>query len=90
MLLTGKINHWVSVFTGYWLQNSLLNVEVKQPGLDETACIHKLEDLSSDINGFICQPKGRKIICPCDGWFAAYVYCLSGDDNVSPSIIMHG
>ena len=70
-----------------WLQHGLLD-EVKDAGLNESSRIYELEDLSSDVHGVI-RRKGQHRICPHDGRLgAAYVDCLSGDDNVGPSTVM--
>jgi tetratricopeptide (TPR) repeat protein len=72
----------------YWLQHGLLEVEVKDAGLDQSSRIYELENLSSDVHGVI-RRKGQERICPHDGRLgAAYVDCLSGQDNVGPSTIM--
>ena len=61
---------------------------MKDAGLDESSRIYELENLSSDDHGVI-RRKGQERICPRDGRLgAAYVDCLSGDDNVGPSTIM--
>ena len=60
-------------------------------GLDESAQIDNLEDLSSDDNGLILTKGQDDVICPRDGTLgAAYVDCVEGEDSVEQSFLVLG
>jgi tetratricopeptide (TPR) repeat protein len=79
-----------------YLRTTFIN-EVKSYNQGKKSCvpnntanktIYDIEDLRDNRNGLI-RRKGENIICPRDGKLgAAYVDCLSGEDNVGTANVM--
>jgi tetratricopeptide (TPR) repeat protein len=71
----------------HYLKHDFL-FEIHEAGLDQSAKIYDLEDLSKESHGLI-RKKGERITCPRDGRIgAAYVDCIEGEDNVGPANLM--
>lgn len=72
-------NRAVSV---HYLSTTFLDEVIATPGLTRESTVYDIENL--DDKPGVIRRKGFNVICPRDGLKdAAYVDCITGDDNVS-------
>lgn len=72
----------------HYLSTTFLEEVRAHDGLDHTATLYQIENLSSDDFGVI-RKKGADVLCPIDGKMgASYVSCLKGRDNVGDANYM--
>jgi hypothetical protein len=70
----------------HYLQTTFLE-EVRAAGHTEQSSVYQIENLKGEPG--IVRQKGMNRISPVDGTLgAAYVHCLSGEDNVGPAKYM--